>query len=422
MPRRASNTGLRTSPRKPISDTDAIRCVRTLTARAANSPPPMRDRSRARPDPSIAQPAAASAPQSVPDAQRQQAEQRCPATDVLAVFAVERARVASRVRRCGVGLLAVETAITLTAPAHRASVRLEAAAVAKGAACEHDHLLPVSVSAMTPAGSARGSGVAIRRDGYRSADGHDPHRDSGTARSAAVVALSLAGSGGPRHCLDPRRARGDDRGRDRLAVDRTRQRYRDLYKPDRHSGRVVRRRSLRGRAVLRPADRPFRAQEAVHDHAGRLHHGYRGHGIRVRALVLLSVPLFHRGGHRRRVRGDQLGDRRADPCAGARPRRPGHQRVLLGRLDHRLGGSICFSSTAIFATDLGWRLEFGVGVVLAFGILLVRRHVPESPRWLFIHGREEEAERIVDGIERDIESRRRATPRNAEEDDRSPSA
>ncbi|HEY1356191.1 MAG TPA: MFS transporter [Solirubrobacterales bacterium] len=58
--------------------------------------------------------------------------------------------------------------------------------------------------------------------------------------------------------------------------------------------------------------------------------------------------------------------------------------------------------TALFAADFGWRLAFGIGAVLGIGILLVRRHVPESPRWLFIHGQEEEAEKIVGQIEDDV--------------------
>ena len=107
---------------------------------------------------------------------------------------------------------------------------------------------------------------------------------------------------------------------------------RDLARrePDRHRGRLLRRRRLPRRAVLRPADRPLRPQEAVPGHARRLH---RSPPSRPRSRsppwYFFAGPLLHRRRHRRRVRGDQLGDRRADPGPRARPRRPDHQRQLL---------------------------------------------------------------------------------------------
>lgn len=55
-----------------------------------------------------------------------------------------------------------------------------------------------------------------------------------------------------------------------------------------------------------------------------------------------------------------------------------------------------------FGQDIGWRIAFFVGPILGLGIIYLRRHIPESPRWMLTHGKADEAERVVEGIEQEI--------------------
>ena len=67
--------------------------------------------------------------------------------------------------------------------------------------------------------------------------------------------------------------------------------------------------------------------------------------------------------------------------------------------------SIILLDPAVLPPDWGWRFAFLIGAMLGLVIFLMRMWLPESPRWLMTHGRVDEANRVLDGIEAEFRAR-----------------
>jgi MFS family permease len=64
--------------------------------------------------------------------------------------------------------------------------------------------------------------------------------------------------------------------------------------------------------------------------------------------------------------------------------------------------AIVLLDPAVIDPDIGWRLAYLTGACLGLVVFVMRMWIPESPRWLMIHGRPDEAHAIVADIERSV--------------------
>ena len=88
-----------------------------------------------------------------------------------------------------------------------------------------------------------------------------------------------------------------------------------------------------------------------------------------------------------------------------------------GQLDLTINGSfwvgaalgavvaVVLLNPALIPAEWGWRLAFLTGAILGLVVFFMRMWIPESPRWLAIHGREKEGEDVVKGIEQRFRGR-----------------
>jgi MFS family permease len=73
--------------------------------------------------------------------------------------------------------------------------------------------------------------------------------------------------------------------------------------------------------------------------------------------------------------------------------------------------SLLLLKGGFMAPNVGWRVAFGVGAALGLGVLVLRLSVPESPRWLMLRGKEDNANGIVGDIEGKVKEKKGDLPK-----------
>jgi MFS family permease len=73
--------------------------------------------------------------------------------------------------------------------------------------------------------------------------------------------------------------------------------------------------------------------------------------------------------------------------------------------------SVALLKGGFMGPNVGWRVAFAIGAALGLGVLILRLSVPESPRWLMLRGKEENADKVVRDIEGKVEKTKGDLPK-----------
>jgi len=66
--------------------------------------------------------------------------------------------------------------------------------------------------------------------------------------------------------------------------------------------------------------------------------------------------------------------------------------------------TVLFLDPKLFDVNVGWRYPFALASLLGLGVCIMRFFLPESPRWLILHNRIDEAEQLITAIEARVEA------------------